>query len=61
MVKKNYSELTRLASPKIENRNDLNRKQKDKLSERKNIFDKYGKLPFKEGFFRKKLGYESNL
>ena len=45
----------------MENRNDLNKKQKAKLSERKNVFDKYGKLPFKEGYFRKKLGYDSNL
>lgn len=47
-----------MSSPNIVNRNDLNVKQKSKLTERKNLFDKYGKLPFKEGFKKRKVPYE---
>lgn len=54
MVKKNYDEINRLSSPNLANRNDLNVKQKAKLTERKNLFDKYGRLPFKDGFQKKK-------
>ena len=50
MIRKQYDEINVLSSPNVKARNDLNGKQKAKLTERKNIADKYGKLPFKEGF-----------
>ncbi|CDW89336.1 UNKNOWN [Stylonychia lemnae] len=60
-VKKNFEELDRLASPKVIKRADLEQGAQVKLDGRKEIYLKYGKLPLKPGFNKRKIDFKEKM
>eukprot|EP00347_Sterkiella_histriomuscorum_P007411 403349026 len=60
-VKKNFEQLDRLASPKINKRTLTDQEAVSKLDDRKQIQLKYGKLPLKPGFNKRKLDFKEKM